>query len=133
MRRDAREIAFKMIFSYLFKAEKDLELEKELIESNEFRVSEEDVALVDDIYGGVIDHIDELDEIISQHAKGYKLERIYKTDRALLLLALYEIKYRDDIPNVVSVNEALELAKKYGEEKSVSFINGVLSGAIKQQ
>ena len=123
-RKDAREVAFKLIFEYLFSGQKnDLSFE-EL--SSEFElVSEQDY--VSKVYYGVIDKNQELTEIISQKAIGYKLDRIYKVDKAILLVALYEILYMKEIPYAVSINEAVELAKKYSTEKSPSFINGILS------
>ena len=80
---------------------------------------------------GVSEKVSELDEAISKHLKGWKMERICKTDLAILRLAIYEILYRDDIPYKVSVNEAVELAKSFGEDSSPSFINGVLAGIVK--
>lgn len=131
MRRDAREIAFKLVFNYLFMGEKNIQLKEELLHSPEFRI-DDDATLVDQLYDGVVNNIDNLNKVIEKHSKGYQLGRLYKTDRAILLVALYEILYMIDIPNAVSVNEGVELAKKYGEEKSTQFINGVLAGVIKE-
>lgn len=132
MRRDAREVTFKLVFEYLFKNEKNVELLVELTNSSEFRISEDDLKHVNAEYDGIIEKIDELKEIVASKAVGYSLERIYKTDLALLILAVYEIKYCPDIPNVVSVNEVVELSKKYSSEKSTSFINGILANLIKE-
>ena len=60
------------------------------------------------------------------------MERIGQTDLAILRLAIYEILYRDDIPYKVSINEAVELAKKYGEDKSKNFVNGILASVVKE-
>lgn len=132
MRRDAREVTFKLVFEYLFKNEKNVELLVELTNSSEFRISEDDLKHVNAEYDGIVEKIDELKEIVASKAVGYSLERIYKTDLALLILAVYEIKYCPDIPNVVSVNEVVELSKKYSSEKSTSFINGILANLIKE-
>ncbi|MEG1519888.1 MAG: transcription antitermination factor NusB [Clostridia bacterium] len=131
MRRDAREVTFKLIFEYLFKNEKNVELLVELTNSSDFRISEDDLTLINEEYDGVVEKLPELKEAVAKYAVGYSLDRIYKTDLALLLLAMYEIKYCPDIPNVVSVNEALELSKKYSSEKSTSFINGLLANFLK--
>ena len=91
----------------------------------------EDLEYIKSISKGVSEKVSELDEAISKHLKGWKMERICKTDLAILRLAIYEILYRDDIPYKVSVNEAVELAKSFGEDSSPSFINGVLAGIVK--
>ena len=131
MRRDAREISFKLVFEYLFKNEKNIDLQAELAVSSECKLSEDDLKLIDSTYAGVVEHSEELQDAIRGLAVGFTLERMYKTDVALLMVAIYEIKYCDDIPNVVSVNEALELSKKYSSEKSTSFINGILANYMK--
>jgi len=86
----------------------------------------EETELASEIFAGVIREQDFLDEKIKPYLVGWELERLASVDRCLLRMALYEILYRDDIPHVVSINEALELAKKYSVPESVSFINGIL-------
>ncbi len=86
----------------------------------------EETELASEIFAGVIREQDFLDEKIKPYLVGWELERLASVDRCLLRMALYEIMYRDDIPHVVSINEALELAKKYSVPESVSFINGIL-------
>jgi len=80
------------------------------------------------VYFGVGEHRDELDEIINRHAKGWKMTRISRVSRSLLRLSAYEMLYCEDIPNSVSINEAIELCKKYDEEAARPFVNGVLNG-----
>ena len=72
-------------------------------------------------------HYDELVEDVSKYADKFDIDRIYKVDLAILLLAAYEIKYMEQIPFKVSVDEAVNLAHKYSTEKSGKFINGILS------
>ncbi|MBQ8468764.1 MAG: transcription antitermination factor NusB [Clostridia bacterium] len=123
-RKDAREVAFKLIFEYLFSGQKNDLTFNEL--SSEFELqSEQDY--VSKVYYGAIEKSQELNDIIKQHAKGFSLDRIYKVDKAILFVALYEVLYLKNIPYKVSINEAVELAKKYSTEKSPSFINGILS------
>ncbi|MDD6734823.1 MAG: transcription antitermination factor NusB [Clostridiales bacterium] len=82
---------------------------------------------------GVMDHEEELLDIISKNlSSGWRIERISKVARAVLLLAVYEIKYVEDVPEKVAINEALELAKKFDEPDSSAFVNGVLAGVIKK-
>ena len=123
-RTDAREVAFKLIFEYLFTSERDDVLFADLLESYNVAAEQQ---YIQTVYDGVINKIDELKEHIANTAIGYALERIYKVDQAILLVGLYEILYMQDIPYAVSVNEALELAKKFSTPKSASFINGILS------
>ncbi|MFD0767936.1 transcription antitermination factor NusB [Bacillus sp. CGMCC 1.60114] len=76
---------------------------------------------------GCVEYKEVIDELIRQNLKKWKLERISIVDRSILRLAVYEMKYMEDIPHSVSINEAIEIAKAYGDEESRRFINGVLS------
>ena len=73
----------------------------------------------------------ELDELIGRYARGWKSERISRTARAILRIALCEILYMDDIPAAVAINEAVELDKNYDEPETVAFVNGVLGGFMR--
>jgi len=83
-----------------------------------------------DVIHGVTSHREEIDNLIQAHSIGWQLERMPKVDLAIMRLAVYELKYRKDIPVNVSINEAVELAKKYGGEQSRNFINGVLGKIV---
>lgn len=122
-RRDARDIGFKLIFSYTFDKEENNEVLEEYLST----VDADDGAYIREIYKGVTSHYDELVESISSHADKFEIDRIYKVDLAILLLALYEVKFISEIPFKVSVDEAVNLAHKYSTEKSGKFINGILS------
>ena len=122
-RRDARDIAFKLVFAYTFDNDKNNEaLEEYLVDSDA-----DDKAYVTEVYNGVIAHYDELMEDVKSSAEKYDVNRLYKTDLAVVLLALYEIKYMSSIPFKVSVDEAVTLAHKYSTDKSGKYINGILS------
>ena len=122
-RRNAREIAFKLVFEYMFnKQENQDALEEYIMDSDA-----DDTAYIKEVYFGVSSHYEELIEKVSQHTEGFSAERIFKVDLAILLLAVYEISYVSDVPYKVSVDEAINLAKKYSTEKSSKYINGVLS------
>ncbi len=124
-RRDARDVAFKLIFEFTFtKENKDFLIDEYSLELN---LDGDDMSYIKEVYFGVISHYDELIQDISKYAENFSVDRIYKVDLALLLLAIYEIKYMEKIPYKVSVNEAIGLAKKYSTEKSVKYLNGVLS------
>lgn len=122
-RRDARDIAFKLIFAYTFDNEKNNEaLEEYTLDSDA-----DDKAYVSEVYNGVVAHYDELMEDIKNNAEKYDVSRLYKIDLAVILLALYEIKFMSSIPFKVSVDEAVNMAHKYSTEKSGKYINGILS------
>jgi N utilization substance protein B len=80
----------------------------------------------DPLIRGTLDHRDEADEIIRKHAKNWELHRIAAVDRNILRLAIYEMLHRDDIPPVVSINEAVDIAKKFSTQDSGKFVNGIL-------
>ncbi|QRF82122.1 transcription antitermination factor NusB [Bacillus altitudinis] len=85
---------------------------------------------------GVLEQKDKLDDMISQHLVNWKFDRIANVDRAILRLSVYEMVYQEDIPVSVSMNEAIELAKLFGDDKAPKFVNGVLSNIkndLKQQ
>ncbi len=80
----------------------------------------------DPLICGALEHRDEADEIIKKHAKNWELHRIAAVDRNILRLAIYEMLHRDDIPPVVSINEAVDIAKKFSTQDSGKFVNGIL-------
>ena len=122
-RRDAREIALKLIFEYEFTEEE----KREMVDEYTAELDADDSSYVNVVYFGVIGHYDDLMEKISGVIEKFSLERLYKMDLAIIMLGLYEILYMESVPYKVSVDEALNLAKKYSTEKSVKYINGVLS------
>lgn len=128
-RRLAREIAFKALFQVdIGKCRAEMALKHSL---EEFSFKNEEAKFIRDLVEGVVEKKDILDETIKQHLVKWELDRLSAVDRNLLRLALYEIVYRSDIPHAVSINEALELAKKYGSTgEAVGFINGILDRAV---
>lgn len=80
----------------------------------------------DPLIRGVVDHQDQIDQAITHHVKNWELRRIAAVDRNILRLAIYEMLHRDDIPPVVSINEAVDIAKKFSTEESGKFVNGIL-------
>ena len=122
-RRDARDVAFKLVFEYTFSKEE----KREIVDEYTIAMDADDVSYVNEVYYGVISHYDELSQKIAETSENFAFDRVFKVDFALLLISLYEILFMDSIPFKVSANEALNLAKKYSSEKSASFVNGVLS------
>lgn len=133
MKRSAiRELAFRLIYSLEIQHVEDLEEQIELyIECNEVEENEAKEYIRDAILG-IRENIEEIQLLIEKNLKAdWKIDRISKIDLSLLKLAIYEIKYKE-IPYKVAINESLELAKKYGEESSKNFINGILASVVKQ-
>lgn len=129
-RRNARELALKILFQIdvgRLPPEEVLETAFEQVP-----VDPEERAYVTEVVCGTLAHQPELDAIISALASGWKLERIANVDKNVLRLALYEIQYRPDIPPSVSINEAVEIAKKYSTEDSGRFVNGILGSFLRQ-
>ena len=125
-RKKSREYAFRLVFEKFFH-EPDIDLE---FEDEDFVLIDEDKSFANELIGGVNSHYDEILELIKNNTEGYELDRIYKVDLAILVLAIYELKFGEDLPQNVIINEAIELSKKYSTEKSYSFINGVLAKVV---
>jgi len=128
-RRFSREIAMKLLYQMQFQQDNKEEQLKEVLEKYPFNEKEREY--VEDVVNGVLNNLDKIDKLIEQRAIGWKLNRIPKVDLALLRLGIYEILFRDDIPYTVTINEAVELAKKYSTEESGAFINGIFSNIPK--
>lgn len=130
-RKSARDVAMKMAFATLMGGEEDYAT---ILEQSNMEVApnEVDMAFARDIVEGVQLHEQTLDAMITQSAIGWALDRMPKVDLCILRIALYEMQHREDIPHSVSINEAVELAKRYSGEKSPAFINGLLGTLSKQ-
>ncbi|MDR3216506.1 MAG: transcription antitermination factor NusB [Clostridiaceae bacterium] len=129
-RRSAREAVYKLIFEYTFSKVKNPNTLAML--KSDAALTDEDKEYIDKTYLGVTDNFDTLYGIIGKYADGYAPERIYRPDLCALLLSTYELKYMPDVPASASINEAVEIVKRYSEEKSRSFVNGVLASINKE-
>lgn len=136
-RRQAREITLCLVFDFGFNSEEKPEELLELYiryfpEADETEVNDQlrEDSYVSSVYFGVAEKIDELDEIIKNCSLKWKFHRISRISLSILRIAVYELLYMKDIPNEVSVNEAVEMSKKYDNEDSYTFINGVLGAVI---
>ena len=125
-RRTQRDVAFKMLFEADFKKDENRD---ELYEALLAEHEAENADYLNDVFFGVLDNAEELDGLISEFAKGWKLSRISRVSLNIMRLSVYEMKYRSkDVPFAVSINEAVELAKKYDDDAAPKFINGILNG-----
>ena len=133
MNRSAiRELTFRLIYSIEIQKETNIEEQVDLyIESN--NIDDENAKeYIKDVIFGINSNVEEITELIEKHLKSdWKIDRISKIDLSLLKLAIYEIKYKE-IPYKVAINEAIELAKKYGEDNSKNFVNGILASVVKE-
>ena len=132
MNRSAiRELAFRLIYSQEIQKEENIEEQIELfLEANEVQ-DENAIEYINDVIKGIDANKKEILDLIEKNLKSdWKLERISKVDLSLLKLAIYEIKYKDLAFKIV-INEVVELAKKYGEDQSKNFVNGILASIVK--
>lgn len=118
----AREAAMQLIFEQLFGGEGETQALVDLID---YEPSENDHAYIDMVVAGVKEHAADLDAEISACLRGWTLARLSRVDLAILRLSTYEMKYAS-LPAAVSINEAVELTRKYSSESSCPFVNGVL-------
>lgn len=131
-RRSLREQIFKLLFRIEFNDSTEMEEQKDLFFSTaDDDFSEEDTAYVQGKYEKIMEKLSEIDASINEKAKGWSTDRMSKVDLTIIRLGVYEILYDEDIPDNVAVNEAVELAKKFGQDESYSFVNGVLAKFLK--
>lgn len=123
-RREARETVFTLLYERNFHVSETPELQYgEALELRELP----DDTYMREVYLGVIENMDELDEKIVANSGNWSIARMSKITRTILRLSVYEMLYRSDIPFNISINEAVELAKKFEDEKAPAFINGILN------
>ena len=133
-RRDARKLAFYLLFQYDFVENNDFDEVKNIFMSvSEDETTENDREYIVTKTDGVMAHLEEIDEILSKYAKGWTVERMSKVDKAILRLAVYEIKFAPDVPDKVAVNEAVELAKTYSSDEAPAFVNGILGKIVSSE
>ncbi len=130
-RKDARENCFKLLFEYEVQkitAEEALELFYELTEEVSGQSD-----YIDSTVKTAIENIEEIDSVIEKYSNGWKISRLAKVTLAVLRVAVCELLYMNDIADGIAINEAVEIAKKYNDEKSAKFVNGVLSSVYKSK
>lgn len=122
MRSYAREVAFCKIYTYIMREDFD----GDFSQFDQSKLDEKDLEFAKNLVEGVISNKQQIDGVIAEHSKQFKLSRIYRPDLAALELAIYEMQHTDT-PHPVAINEAVGLVKKYSTDKSVSFVNGILA------
>lgn len=130
-RTETREQAFRLIYSN--QIQKDIEEEQINIFIEENNLGEEEAEYIKNIFYGIKENKEEIEKLISSNLKEkWSMDRISKIDLSILKLAIFELVY-SKLPYKVAINEAVELAKKYGEDSSKSFVNGVLASIVKEK
>lgn len=130
-RKDARENCFKLLFEYevqKISAEEALDLFYELTEDVKGQSD-----YIDSTVKTTIQNVEKIDEIIEEYSKGWKVSRLAKVTLAVLRVGVCELLYMDGIADSIAINEAVEIAKKYNDEKSAKFVNGILSSVYKSK
>ena len=130
-RKDARENCFKLLFEYEVQkltAEEALDLFYELTDDVEGQVD-----YINETVKTAIANIEKIDSVIEEFSKDWKISRLAKVTLAVLRVGICEILYMDDIADSIAINEAVEIAKKYNDEKSGKFVNGILSSVYKSK
>ena len=144
-RSEEREQVFKLLFRVEFNEMKDMSEQEELfsldlpeseelfLSSDEPRLMEKDAIRVQKRYEQIADKLSEIDNMINEKAKGWDTSRMGKVELTIIRLAVFEIAFDDDIPGGVAINEAVELSKKYGQDGSPAFVNGILASIVKEK
>jgi N utilization substance protein B len=130
-RRQARELALQLLYQYEVTAAPPEAMQGNFEEWNKANDNVREFA--DRLLRGVLDHLAEIDQKLGEQTAHWRLERLAAVDRNILRLALFELLYDADTPHAVVIDEAIEIAKKYGAKESPRFVNGVLDGFVKRR
>lgn len=130
-RKRSREIAMELLFSMEISKNSYEETIECFVEDYEMDLKTIDLEYIKEVMKSVVDHKEEIDEIIKNSLINWTIDRVSKVNLTIVRLAIAEILYINDVPEVVAINEAIELTKKYSDDKSVSFVNGALDKAFK--
>uniref|UniRef100_UPI004056C19C transcription antitermination factor NusB n=1 Tax=Acetatifactor sp. TaxID=1872090 RepID=UPI004056C19C len=131
-RREQREQIFKLLFRVEFNSAEEMpEQVKLFLEDNETVVYEKDAAYISEKFEKIQEKIPEIDKLINDHTEGWDTARMGKVELTILRLAVYEICFDEEVPNSVAINEAVEIAKAYGQENAGGFVNAILAKIVK--
>lgn len=127
-RREIREQIFKLLFRVEFNQREEIaEQEAFFFEDEENAMAAKDSAQISEKFNKIMEKLEQIDQDLNDRVQGWNTDRMGKVDLTILRLAVYEIAYDQEIPTGVAINEAVELAKKFGQDSSPSFVNGVLA------
>ncbi len=131
-RKKSREKAMELLFSITLSKDSVEEAMEVFVDNYEDNIKELDLDYIKNLLNGVEANKEEIDKIIEGNLQNWKLDRISKVNLTILRLGVYEIVFDENVPKKVALNEAIELGKLYSDQKSVSFINGVLDKVLKE-
>lgn len=131
-RREMREHIFKLLFLREFNPSEEMPDQIRMYFESLEELSPINEAYMQNKYEKILEHLDEIDGTLNLASSGWKVSRMSKVDVNILRLAVYEMKYDEDVPVKVAINEAVELAKKFGGDDSSSFVNGILGKIAKE-
>lgn len=126
-RRELREQIFKLLFRVEFNSLEEMEQQEKLFFEDECIANEKETEYISSKYRKIVEKLEEIDNMLNEKAQNWDIARMGKVDLTILRLAVYEINYDEDVPTGVAINEAVELAKKFGQDASSGFVNGVLA------
>ncbi len=131
-RREQREQIFRLLFRVEFNPMEEMQEQCELFFQDEENLfSEKDIEYIRGKVEKILEKLPQIDTLINETAKGWTISRMGKVELTIIRLAVYEIRFDEDVPDGVAINEAVELAKKFGQEESSGFVNGVLARFVK--
>lgn len=130
-RKRARESTMKLLYQMELNSDYSNEVKELFLENNNFDDLERDY--IEDATNTIVENLHKIDNYIKEHVEGWDISRLAKIDLCTLRIAIYEMLYRDDIPVEVSINEAIEIVKKYSTDESAKFVNGVLGGFVRSR
>ncbi len=126
-RTELREHIFRMLFRIEFNSEEEMKAQEEFYFEDLEKATEKEQEYILNKYRLIVEKKEEIDSLLNNIADGWKTTRMNRVDLTILRLATYEIKWDEDIPTGVAINEAVELAKKYSSDEGPAFINGILA------
>ncbi|MCU6761000.1 N utilization substance protein B homolog [uncultured Roseburia sp.] len=129
-RREIREQIFKMLFRVEFYTQEELPEQIELFKEDLENISPADLLYIENKITKIKEVLDTIDEAVNEAAEKWKTSRMAKVDLTIIRLAVYEMRYDEEIPVSVAINEAVELAKKFGTDESAGFVNGILAKLV---
>lgn len=132
-RRELREHIFKLLFMSDFNDGEEMNDQLAMYFDGLEVLKENDQEYMQSKYENIKAHLDEIDALLNEKSKGWKTSRMSKVDLSILRLAVYEMKFDEDVPVRVAINEAVEIAKAFGGDTSASFVNGILGKIAKDE
>lgn len=126
-RRELREHIFKLLFRIEFNSSEEMPEQEKLFFEDACEADTADAAYISSKYHKIVEKLETIDEMLNSRAENWNTARMGKVDLTILRLAVYEIVFDEDVPAGVAINEAVELAKKFGQDASSGFVNGILA------